>query len=271
MAATSPRRSAAQRVAIVSDGSALPDGQDLTSALRNATELISGLAQLPAKPAPIFAPDAEGLAAGIRALPVDVGAVLLTHVEPDRARQVRQELRERGGRPLVTDEDITAISFAVAALGTLNAAGRLAPHSRVVLAGTRDLPLLIPLLMVAGVGDLTIWQPSDSAVFPLHNAVFGADVVIDYVGELPSTANGSLAGTTVITRADTGAAPYAAAGLLQAAMRHVRLNLDVEVFSACVRALMTTPVNHRPVPHLKGIALTRLVVEMVTSLESSRA
>jgi malate dehydrogenase (oxaloacetate-decarboxylating) len=270
MTSTSSADSRVQRVAIVSDGSALPSGDDLTTALREEAELISGLARVPARVTVILASDAAGLAAGIRALPADIGAVLLTRVEPERARHVQQELQDSRARPLLTDADVTAIALAAAALGSLAYAGRRTQGGRVVLAGTRDLPLLAALLMAAGVGDITTWHQSDAVIFPLHNIVFGADTVIDLVGELPSSATSRLAGITVITRDDAGAAPYAAAGLLQAAVHAPGLTFDFEVYRACAHALTAAPASDRPVPYLKGIALTQLIADAVFHTQHSR-
>jgi hypothetical protein len=269
MPSASSADSAVQRVAIVSDGSAPPVDADLTATLRDGAELISGLARVPARPAAILASDAAGLAAGIRALPADIGAVLLTRVAPERAREVQRELQDGRARPLLTDEDVTAIALAAAALDSLAKAGRRAQGHRVVLAGARDLPVLTSLMMAAGVDDITLWNTSDAAIFPLHNIVFGADLVIDLIGELPPHMAGRLGGLTVITRADTGAAPYAAAGLLAAAVRAPGLAFDLEIFRACAQALMTVP-SGRSVPLAKGVAATHLVADAVTGVFHSR-
>ncbi|WP_143271396.1 hypothetical protein [Amycolatopsis echigonensis] len=253
-------------MAIVSDGSALPSGTDLTATLRDGAELISGLARVPVRPTVILASDAAGLAAGIRALPADIGAVLLTRVAPARAREVQRELQDSHARPLLTDEDVTAIALAAAAVDSLAKAGRRAHGSRVVLAGARDLPVLTSLLMATGVDDITTWNSSDATIFPLHNIVFGADLVIDLIGELPSSATRRLGGLTVITREDTGAAPYAAAGLLGAAVYAPGLAFDVEILRACAIALTDIPPSGRSVPFVKGIAVTRLVTDAVTSV-----
>lgn len=265
MASASSVDSAVQRVAIVSDGSALPSDHDLTATLRDSAELISGLARVPVRPTVILASDAAGLAAGIRALPADIGAVLLTRVDPARARAVQRELQDGGARPVLTDEDVIAIALAAVAVDSLAKAGRRAQGSRVVLAGARDLPVLTSLLMAAGVDDLTTWNASDAAVFPLHNIVFGADTVIDLVGELPRRTSRRLGGLTVITREDASVALYAAAGLLRAAVHAPGLAFDIEIFCACAQVLMTVS-SGGSVPFVKGIAVTQLVTDAVTSV-----
>jgi malate dehydrogenase (oxaloacetate-decarboxylating) len=205
---------------------------------------------------------APARAAGFRSA---TPAVLLTRVAPERVREVQRELQDSHARPLVTDEDVTAIALAAAALDSLAKAGRRAQGHRVVLAGARDLPVLTSLMMAAGVDDITLWNTSDATIFPLHNIVFGADLVIDLVGGLPPHAAGRLGGLTVITRADAGAAPYVAAGLLAAAVRAPGLAFDLEIFRACAQALMAVP-SGRSVPLARGVAVTHLVADAVTGV-----
>ncbi|MFD8497364.1 hypothetical protein [Amycolatopsis sp. NPDC059657] len=251
------------RVAIVSDGSALPAGTDLISTLREVAALISGLARVAARPRAVLSADATGLIAAIRALPPDTGAVLLTRVTPERARQVRRELRDSDPRPLLTDEDVTTIALASATSDALPTTWRRRAHgARVVIAGAREMPGLTALLMASGIADITTWNLADAVVFPLHNIVFGADAVVDLVGALSP----DLAGISVITREDAGKALYAASGLLRAAACASGLGFDVEVFRACARALSAAPPAGRSMPFVKGIALTRLVADAATSV-----
>jgi malate dehydrogenase (oxaloacetate-decarboxylating) len=94
------------------------------------------------------------------------------------------------------------------------------------------------MLLDAGVGDITTWNPSDAVVFPLHHVVFGADAVIDLVDGLPSRTVDRRSGITVITRDDARSAPFAAAGLLRAALHTPGATFDVEVYCACALALI---------------------------------
>lgn len=251
---------------MVSDGSGLGDRDDALAALRAQGELISGLARVPVEPKLILAADTAGLAAGIRALPPDLEAVLLVDVEPSRAAAVQRELRASGGRPLMTQPDAAAIALAAATLSALTDTGLRLLTSKVILAGTDDLPILTALLMAAGVGDITTWTPSDAPVFPLHNILFGANAVIDLVGGLPSDEAGRRSGIAVIRSSDATSAPYAAAGLLRAAVNTPGLSFDIEIYRACSLALAAIPpANGSTMPYLKGIALTQLIADNATT------
>lgn len=263
---TPPAVPGLQCIAIVSDGGALPAGDDLGSKLRAEAEFISDLARVPARPMTILAADAAGLAAGIRALPAEVGAVLLTGVALDRAREVSMELQDGPARPLVTDEDLSAIALTAAIAGSLAGAGQGTHRSRVVLAGAGELPALATLLMACGVSDVTTWNQSDAMSFPLINIVSGVDTVVDLVGELPSRTDSLLAGITVITRDDAITAPYAAAGLLRAALCNPGLVFDVETYRACALTLAAASPFTRPPSYVGGVSLSHSVADAVTGV-----
>ncbi|SDY10963.1 hypothetical protein SAMN05421504_104533 [Amycolatopsis xylanica] len=260
----SPAGAGAPRVAIVSDGSAVPTGTDLNEALRDQAELLNDLTRVRAEPVVLHADNTTALAASIRALPANVGAVMLTHMDSTRAREVAAESRERGARPLLTEDDVTAISLAGVTLSTLAKAGRRARGHRVVLAGARELPGLIALLMAGGVDDITTWNSPDAATFPLATIAAGADLVIDLAGALPSRPGGSLDGMTVITRDDVDEAPHVAAGLLVAAASTPGLTLDVEIFHACAQVLRATSPSERHTRPLSGAELTRRIADAAT-------
>ncbi|WP_020672908.1 hypothetical protein [Amycolatopsis nigrescens] len=259
----------AQRLAVVSDGTALADPQaGVEPVLRQYTELISGLAGIPARPLVVADTGPDELAARIRASPAEVGAVLLTHVEPGRTRRVQRELLAAGGPPVVTDQDATAIALTAALLAALARAGRRPRGSRVLVAGSWYLPGLTPLLLAAGIGDLSLWNRSDAAAFPLHQLVFGADAVIDLVGELPSARDGD---RIVLTRDDARSAPFAAAGLLRAALAVPGAALDVEAFLAAALAMVMSTPPDRPVSDGRGPALADLVADAAGAvLDSAR-
>ena len=227
-----------RRIAVVSDGSAHD--------LRAEAALIGDLTAVPVEPRVIVG----DLAAGIRALPADVAAVFLTHVEPPRARRVQRELRESGARPVLIREDARAMVLAAAVLGSLRHGGR------VVLAGAADLPLLVTLLMAAGVADITTWNPADEAVYPLRNIAYGADVVVDLAGAMPAGA------ASVVTAAAVEAVPVAAAAMVLAAVRVPELEFEIEVQLAAVRGLTAAGSL--------GAASVRFVADAVTGVFAPR-
>ena len=72
---------------------------------------------------------------------------------------------QAGGRPVLTDEDITAIALTAAALVYLRRLGRDPHRSRILIADARHLPILSPLLVAAGFPDISLWNRAAATRF----------------------------------------------------------------------------------------------------------
>jgi len=258
------------RVAVVSDGSALPRGADVSAMLRADAALIGDLGGIPAFSQVILADSPDGLAAGVRGLPADVGSVLLAHVEVERAYHVTHELQSHGVRPTVSEHDVNAVVLAAVALRSMAFDGRSPQRCTMVLAGARELPMLSAILVASGVADITTWNSSDAVVFPLHTVLHGADMVIDLVNETSAAADYRRAGIAVISREDVHVVPYVSAGLLRAAAGTAGLKLDTEVLAACARALAPALPSNRPVARGQGLRLARLIADIAAGVHLNR-
>jgi hypothetical protein len=80
---------------------------------------LSARAGVPVWAAPLSARDADDLAAQLRGLPADTGAIFLTHTSPARARVAAHAVYETGGPPVLTDAETTTITLTAALLTTL--------------------------------------------------------------------------------------------------------------------------------------------------------
>lgn len=265
-----PERVAAA-VAVVSDGSGLRhrgravDPASVYPVLADYAELIHDLTGLPAHPLTATATDADHLAASLRGLPADIGAIALTHTDPARARAAQQTLRAVGGLPVVTDEDTTAIALAAAMLTSLARAGSTPSASKVVIAGAEHMPGLCVLLMAVGVGDIVSWREADAHVYPLHRVVHGAGIVIDLLGaarELTEAAGRSR--PTVIAPDDPAIHLLALPGLLSAVVRTSEPVLDVSLYRVCALALAASTPRDRLLPDLADPAVTANIAHAAT-------
>ncbi|GLZ27895.1 hypothetical protein Lesp02_00850 [Lentzea sp. NBRC 105346] len=180
---------------------------------------------------------------GLHDLAPDIGAVVLVRTAPERAQRLRDSLT---GLPVVTDQDTTAIALAAAVHNTLSRIGRAPEASRIVIAGARTMPALCPLLLAAGIGDITTWNPRDAMVFPLRRIAADADAVINLVG-----GGGRFAwprhDTPAVIVPDPGRDPLLALpGLLRALTQDSFIQLTVDVQHACAMALAAvTPSGHQ--------------------------
>jgi len=241
-------------VAVVSDGSALADlgaaQETVGLMLRRYAALIEDLAGLPAHMVPLDVDDPRQTDASLRGLPPEVGAIVLPHARPEFACRARALT----GIPVVTDQDTTAIALAAALLTALARAGRTPRASQVVIAGADTLPILCPLLIVAGVGAVTTWNPADALTFPLRRIAAAADVVIDLrggtgVGTVGIGAFAPDLEPTVIAPDSRRGPLLALPGLLRALIRAPDARLDVEVHHACALALVMATPPEDLLPH----------------------
>lgn len=253
--------------AVVSDGSALRDRAGAVGLIvREFAEHLGALARMPVRPVTVEAADATQLAAGIRALPADVGPVLVTHADLERTRLVQQELRDSGGPLVLTDQDATAIALTAAVLAAVAERPRALRAGKVVVAGAQHLPTLAPLLAAAGIADITTWNVADAVAFPLQHVVYGADAVVDLAGALPGrVAEDRHAEIALITRGSALTAPCAAAGLLRAALRDPAATFDLGTYRAAARALTSASAADRPLTQRNAQVLTDRVTDAVRS------
>ncbi len=257
-------------MAVVSDGSALHhNGRPVTPEsvgplLRDDATLIHDLTGLPVLALPVTAQDAPQLAARLAGLPDHVAAVFLTETDPARARAAQHTLEQRGGPVVITDQDTTAIALAAATVTALRHAGRTPTGSRVVIAGADTMPVLCPLLMAVGVGDIGSWRQADALDYPLHRIASTADVVIDLVaaaGHL-ATAGGEDPSPVVLGADDPGYPWLALPGLLTATVGSPRPWLDIDIHRSCVLALAAATPPGALLPE-SDPSLTNLVASAV--------
>jgi malate dehydrogenase (oxaloacetate-decarboxylating) len=252
-------------VAVASDGSAFVDrGIPLTSVLRQEATLIQDLAGLSTRVISLDPDGSQRIQEVLDHLPSEVGAVFLTHTESHRALEAQSAV----SRPVVTDQDTTAIALSVALLTTLGRRGRAPQASRVVIAGAQSMPILCPLLMVAGLGDITSWNPGDAVAFPLHRIAAGTDAVIDVVGATNlSGSSATAAEPAVITPDEAVHSLLALPGLLRVLTQIPNAQLDVEVYLTCALALVMATPPDEDLPHSDHALADRIVDAVATALQ----
>lgn len=190
-------------------------------------------------------------------LPADVRVVLLVRTEPGRTRKLRDSL---AGRTVITDQDTTTIALTAELLTTLTRAGRAPEASRVVVAGADAMPSLSRLLLAAGIGDITTWNPVDALAYPLERIAARTDAVVDLVGAGRFTGSRH-AGPAVITPDHRRDPLLALPGLLRAITADPAAPLNVDVQHACALALAAATPPGKRLPHEPDEILTRLVAD----------
>lgn len=221
-----------------------------TAVLRRYAAIVEDEAGLPTR---VIASDY-----GLHNLPPDTRVVLLVRATPEREQKARDSIADV---PVLTERDTTAVALTAALLTTLTRTGNTPETSRVVIAGAGTMPLLNPVLLAAGIRDITTWNPVDALSFPLRGIAADADAVINLVGGGGRFAWPRHAAPAVIVPDPARDPLLALPGLLRALSRHPRARLTPDVQHACAIALSAaTPPGHQ-VPRRADETLTRQIAE----------
>ncbi|PBC51741.1 hypothetical protein [Rhodococcus sp. ACPA1] len=212
------------------------------AAMEDYAALIREQTPMRALCVPVTTGDPHVLTERILGLPKGVSAVFVVGMGHRESAAVQREVTERGGPVILTELDVLTAAAAAATITTLRRRSVPPRAGRVVITGASWAPLLAPVLIASGVGDLSSWHERDAEAFPLRRLMEHNDVLIDLAGCAP---DGAAPGRTVTVPADGFA--YGALvlpGLLAALCGHEVRTLSVEVMSACVRALaLITPAD----------------------------
>lgn len=203
-----------------------------------------------------FPTSGAGLPSRLERLPERFHAALLVQLDPLAAREAGEQALERGLPLVVSDHDGVAAALCAAVLTHLRAIGRPVERARVAVAGGANLPSMAPLLMIAGVYDLLLWQDSDATFFPWAQIVRDADVVIDLrtgpaaVAETRRIALDRPDGS-VLQPADAAWDHHVIAAVLRVALACPPGSMHVEVgmLRACAAAIVAvSPPGHARIP-----------------------
>lgn len=182
----------AWKVAVVSDaGAPVPDHAGAVSGISHDVELLERHSGLGCEATVLTARDAADLAGQLHRLPLEVGAVFLTRTERSRAGEAQRTLAGLGGRPLLTDDDAAAVVLTAAVLTYLTRLHRPLFATRAVIAGAATMPVMCPMLLTAGIFDITLWNPGESGL-PLAGVARHADVVVNLLGAEPTVTHAAL-------------------------------------------------------------------------------
>ncbi|MFC0541872.1 hypothetical protein [Kutzneria chonburiensis] len=199
-----------------------------------------------------------------RELPSDVEAVYLAGADQDCARRLQADLSAEWVIPCLTREEMTAVALAAQLLAMLARTGTEPANARVVIVESAAIPTLRPVLVAAGVGEITSWRARDAQTFPLRRVARGADAVIDPVGgstplldAVPGHGRPAL-----ITVHDPAQVLLALPGLLWALWQVPAARPDAATFRACAHAVAAcTALGHR-LPDPADPELTRTVMRL---------
>lgn len=231
-------------------------------AMEDYAALIRERTPMRALSVPVTTRDPDVLTERVLGLPAGVSAVFVVGLGHRESAAVAREVTERGGPVVLTELDVLTAAVAAATITLLRRRGVPPRAGRVVITNSQWAPLLAPVLIASGVGDLSSWHERDAEAFPLRRLMEHNDVLVDLAGCAP---DGAAVGRTVTVPADAFA--YGALvlpGLLAALCGHGVRTVTVEVVAACVRALALITPAHRMLPSLDDRRLVPAVARHVS-------
>ncbi|MBB1154984.1 MULTISPECIES: hypothetical protein [Amycolatopsis] len=242
-------------------GDSAPDEPEPSLALLRAdARAIREHTGTPASAFAVRSRNAGELSAALRSLPSEVEAVYLTGADPAKARAAQRDIAAGGGIPVITEEETSGIVLAAAVL-IRSRRLHVAPFAaKVVVAGADAMPLLVPLLVASGVGDVVAWRRSDAAGYPLAEVARNATVVVDAAGDL---------GGSLLVAPDRSAGLLPLPGLFAASRRGLVARpvndplYQLDVHRACAHALTTLAPVDRLLPELSDPDLAARVSDAI--------
>lgn len=263
-------------VAIVSDTSFWPGQLDQDAPacgrrwyLERLAALIAALSGVPTQAVLVGARDAKQLADEVRSLPPRIGAVVLQSADLSLAHEAQRMMAGAERRPIITVEDMWAVSLLAATAVRLGTLGRYLSDAHVLIAGAPRVPVLVPLLLAAGTPRITMWCPEDG--LPLTRAAPDSDVAINLLGpRFPACAiSPARADTSLIATRSPDDRCLALPGLLRAIADFAGQvttrspDIDVWTYLRCADGLLDAAEARAHLPSIYSPATTQAVATVV--------
>jgi malate dehydrogenase (oxaloacetate-decarboxylating) len=234
--------------------------------------LLGELSGLDTVAVPVAGETAACLSSVSSALPPDTTAIYLTDTDPRGRRLLTADLVNTG-MLIITSDQMTAIALTAALLTHL---GRIGVHprvSRAVIVEPEIVPSLYPLLVAAGIGDVTWRNPINAHDLEPHRFIRLTDAVIDPRQGRPSPLwQAAESGHPLLITANDPTHPMLVLpGLLRAALRAGRIaRFDNGTYYACARALMACTSLGELLPSLHDPDLTQAVTGLAVRALAAR-
>ncbi|WP_433605537.1 hypothetical protein [Prescottella agglutinans] len=195
-----------------------------------------------------------------------VSVAFVTGVGAGESSQIKRDVAADRGPLILTELDAVTAALAAATISVLRRGGAAPRSGRVVVNSPGRSPLLGPILMKCGIGEVVNWNSGDAHAFPLRRLMERHDVLVDLTGTADDT---DAPGRTVHFPVD----PFrlgrlVVPGLISAVCGHDTSEVTAEVLAAAARAVaLTTPpgqVLPEPGDGLVTRAIAREVGRVIT-------
>ncbi len=147
-------------------------------AMQDYVDLIDDRTPMHALPLPLSTGDIPTVASAITGYPARLSAALVIGLSASESAVVQRRVADNAGPPVIAEIDAVTAALAAAVMTMLRSRGVKRQRARVVMAGAESAPLLGPILIACGIGELTTWHDRDAPDYPLTRLMQHNDVLI---------------------------------------------------------------------------------------------
>jgi hypothetical protein len=149
-------------------------------AMEDYAALIDDRTPLRAVPLPLSTGDVETVVSAISGHHRGrLSAAVVVGLAASKSAAVQRQVANSGGPLVIAEIDVVTSALAAAVMTTLRSRGVSRERARVVVAGAAWAPLLGPILIACGIGELTKWDQCDAHEYPLARLMEHNDILID--------------------------------------------------------------------------------------------
>ena len=211
-------------------------------AMEDYVALIDDRTPMRAWPLPLSSGGVPAVVSTITVHRAQFSAVLVVGLAASESAAVQRRVADSAGPLVIAEIDGVTAALAATVMTLLRSRGVRRQRARVVMTGAEWAPLLGPILIACGVGELTNWHHRDSADHPLSRLMEHNDILMDPNSAAPLSVASDRTLTIPYDPLEFGA--LVLPGLLGALCGHGAAALDIEHLVAAAHAVaLLTPAG----------------------------
>ena len=231
-------------------------------AMQDYVALLSDRTPMHAVALPLWRGDVGTVASAITGHRTRLSAAFVVGLGASESAAVQRRVAEAAGPLVIAEIDVVTAAQAAAVMAMLRSRGVQRQRARVAMAGAESAPLLGPILIACGIGELTSWHPRDAQHYPLNRLMEHNDIVICPKAAAPMLVAWDRAVTIPHDPFDFGA--LVLPGLLGALCGHGVTALDVLHLAAAAHAVALVTPTLRVLPELNDPRLVSAIAHHVS-------
>ena len=230
-------------------------------AMEDYAALIDDRTPMRAVPLPLSRGGVDTVASAITGHPTRLSAILIVGLAASESAAVQRRVADTAGPLVIAEIDVVSAALAAAVMTMLRSRGVKRERARVVMAGAESAPLLGPILIACGIGELTTWRRDDAEDYPLTRLMEHNDILIDPNAAAPMPLAPDRTVTIPHDPFDFGA--LVLPGLLGALCGHGVAALDIEHLAAAADAVALLTPSDQVLPELNEPLLVTAIARHV--------